>query len=125
MSPDTASSSSATYIPPELPFRIKLGVTGRGLVEVAGLDLSSQVTALSFDARAGAEINRLMLELRGDTELEGLAQVTVVRPGAADALADIDPDELEAEALRRLEGFDDRSLTAVMLEVLGEWLRRG
>lgn len=125
MSPDTPSSSSATSTPPELPYRLKISATGHGLVEVAGLDLSGKVAAVAFDAKPH-NVSRLTLQLTGDTDLEGMAQVTVVRPGSpADALAAIDPDELEAEALRRLESFDDRTATAVMLEVLGEWLRRG
>lgn len=122
--PDTPSSSSATSTwPPELPYRLKINATGHGFIEVAGIDLSDRVRAVAFDARP-ASVSRLVLELIGDTELEGLAQVTVIRP-AVDGLADIDPDELEAEALRRMDSFDDRSLTAVMLQVLSERLGCG
>jgi hypothetical protein len=127
MSPDTSSSSSFTSIQPELPVRVKLGATGHGLVEVDGIDLSGKVAALAFDARAGTTVNKLLLELVGDVDLEALAQVTVMRTGRkyAEVLAEVDAAALEAEALRRLEGFDDRSLTEVMLAVLGEWLTDG
>lgn len=126
MSPDTSSSSSSMSTQPELPYRLKISATGHGLVEVAGLDLSGKVSAVAFDAKPNA-VSKLTLQLLGDSELEGLAQVTVVRAGPpiAALLAEIDSAELEAEALRRLEGFDGRSVTEVMLGVLAEWLADG
>lgn len=126
MSPDTSSSSRSTPTrPAELPFRLKLNAAGGGLIEVNGVDMSGVVGGLALDARPRA-VTRLVLELVGrDVELEGLGEVCVVRrhEDLAALLDDIDPDELEREALRRLGSFEDRSATAVMLDVLRDWVR--
>lgn len=122
--PDTPSSSSSTSIP-ELPFRVQLSATGRGLVEVGGVDITSKVGALRFDAPPRGH-NRLTLELVGGADLEGVAEVHVVRQSESIAafLSAIDPDELEKVALARMD-FGDGSVTKMMLDVLVEWAGDG
>lgn len=106
------------------PIRLTLSGPGRGRVVVDGVDLSDKVSALSLIAADG-DVPRLLLELHvGAAEIDGLTDVTVVRAGAddlADFFAHIDAGELEKEALSRMGGFDDTTVTRTMLDVLAEW----
>jgi hypothetical protein len=105
-------------------FRLLLDGSGRGaVIEVGGVDISQLAGALSLTAMPGSP-PRLVVEMVGDADVvAGLGEVTLIQAGATivDFLTHIDADELEAEALGRLDGFEDATATKKILDVLAEW----
>lgn len=103
-------------------FAITVAPNGTGPIEVGGEDLSGAVTGFQLTARAHGGPPQLVLSMVAEGTIEGAAEVTVTR-GAdlADFFSNIDAEQLEAEALGRLEGFDDPRATQAILDVLREW----
>lgn len=67
---------------------IKIDETGRGSLQIDGIDMSDVVSGVSFQSSAG-EVSRVVLTIP-------------VAPFAADMEADVDLDAETAEALRSL-----------------------
>lgn len=102
-------------------FELKLAANGTGQVVIDGVDISERVGALRLDV-AAPQAPRLAVELVGEGTVEGLAEVTFQSPGVdlGRFFANLDPEELEKEALGRL-GFDDANVTQAILSVLTDW----
>ena len=111
-------------------FRVNVSATGRGAVEVNGEDVSGRVSAVEFASRVGQPpLLRLFMVAEGEISGRGVVQVVPDgQPAGTDVaafLADIDPDLLEKEVLRRC-GWGNDNTMEVALAVLQEWAgRRG
>lgn len=95
---------------------------GRAKVTVNDKDVSSFVTGLSVDMAVG-EVTKFVLEGNSlETVVEGPGVVIVpVRPLPVSlVIRGLDPKELEAAALERMQWGEDRSLAECMLDVLSE-----
>jgi hypothetical protein len=115
-----------------LPVRYVQESAIQGRVEVAGHDVSAQVSRVSIDHRAG-QLPQVFLELRpgldaGAIEVEGVVHVTrEVRQDPMDAalafLEPVDPAELERCALAAMEMGGPQTFGQAALEVLRGWAR--
>lgn len=99
--------------------------TEQHTVQLDGHEIADSLSAVEVYAEAGAPGPEVVLRLTAAHTLDitGLAEVGVEVEDTVACirrfLAGIDPKKLESQALDRHAG--DRSLTELMLEVLGEW----
>lgn len=102
-------------------FEIDLEPVG-GTIIIDGRDISDQVYSVVVSSEAG-RATELHLELRrgseGKIKGEGVVYVT---SAAVEGLEDLDPEEIEAEALSRMDWTSEKSVTEHVLEVIKEKL---
>lgn len=103
------------------------------LVEVDGHDITRSVAGVQVGQVAGEFYSHVNLHLRADVELEtDLAEVVVQREGESSPslvaafrglLDQVDPGELEQEALARMNGLEGgpANVGTAFIQVLKEW----
>lgn len=106
------------------PFHLRLHPNGRSEVSVGDVDLTNVAGAISLNARA-MQPPRLIVEVFGDFDVEGVGEVTLIKRGEEfyQFLSGLDAEQLEQAALARLGAWDQGNTTQAILDVLREWVR--
>ena len=105
-------------------FRIEVGPLGHGKIVVNEEDVSTKVTGVEFQVRAGQPslLTLHTMAATGTIDGEGIVQVSPPPSSQAslvDALSAVDAEWLSAEVLRR-SGWGDDPIS-MALEILKEW----
>jgi hypothetical protein len=92
---------------------------------VNGQDVTANVTALRF-TRTSTDVGRLELEMIGDATITGDGIAYVSQPTPDEILrflSSVNPAQVEQEVLGRLGWDEDKTVSQITLEVLGEMCR--
>lgn len=113
-------------VPATLPnFEVALDSDGPRSLVVDGVDLSSKVAALRVEAQRG-DLTRLIVELKpgGFGLVKGSGVVEFLQPIELDrVLAQLDPEDLEKEALDRMGWDDGANVTKHIIDLIREKAR--
>lgn len=107
-------------------FVIVSGALGLDQLLIDGTDVTDQVQAVQVQTRPG-QPTALMVHLAADGSITGEG-IVYIQPERADGGAvarmvrSLDPKEIDAKAMERLDWGSEGTLTAIVLEVIAEKL---